>query len=596
MPWVVHVAPKQRRCSIRNGHVRAAASDRRGNDALRPRAAAPPVRRLSLPVPTASLGRHDARIVDDLLSQGVVRSTNNPVADYSEYLTARAFGLTLVASSSIRMYGPELLDAFRAFRTAFDPRGRMNPGRLIDARPLDEDLAFGPGYRSSPLGSSRLTFGGGSRSLQIAAEQCVGVGRCRRDDAGVMCPSFRATRDDRYSTRGRAKLLVEMFQGETTPSTWRNEDVRDALDLCLSCKGCAVDCPTHVDMAAYKAEFFSHYYEGRRRPLAMYALGLLPWSARYVARAPWIANAIIGAPGLGKLARRLVGITTARKVPRFAAQPFRRGPVAAAHRDADGATVVLWPDSFTDAFRPGIADDLVAVLEAAGERVAVPSGWACCGRPLYDAGMLGLARRTLVHLLDLLDPWITRGVPIVVPEPSCLSAFRDELPALLADDPRSARLALLARSPAEHLLRSPGFEAALARARAARPEPADSGGCAAAPARAVVHPHCQGRAAGTPAADGELLIRLGYAPQVLDAGCCGLAGSFGYRREHEAISRRIGEEQWLPRVRTAIAARDGDAGAELVVDGYSCEMQLGHLSELESTPLVALARKALRTT
>lgn len=482
-----------------------------------------------------------------------------------------------------RMYGPELVDAFRQFKAAFDPRGRMNPGKLIDAYAFDTNLRYGPAYRPETLGRSQIVFGGDGRSLQKAVERCVGVGRCRRDDAGTMCPSYRATRDERHSTRGRAKLLVELFQGETTPATWRNEDVRAALDLCLSCKGCVVDCPTGVDMASYKAEFLSHHYARRIRPRAMYALGFLPWIAQAVSRVTWLPNAVLGAPGLGWALRRMAGITTARPVPRFARRTFRRGDAAAARRDDMEATVVVWPDTFTDVFRPQVADDLVAVLEAIGERVAVPASWACCGRPLYDAGMLGLARRTLSHLLDVLEPWTSRGIPIVVLEPSCLAAFRDELPALLADDPRAVLVASLARSPAEHLLASPGLEAVLADQR--RGERGD-----APPARAVVHPHCHARAIESTRADGDLLERLGLRPEILDAGCCGLAGSFGYRAEHEPLSRQIGEEQWLPKVRAAVGTGEE---ATLVVDGFSCVMQLDQLSGLGSTALVSVVRRSL---
>jgi Fe-S oxidoreductase len=481
------------------------------------------------------------------------------------------------------MYGPDLVAAFRQFKAVFDPRGRMNPGKVVDAYPIDTNLRYGPAYRLAGLGPSTFAFGPAGHSLQRVAERCVGVGRCRRDDAGTMCPSFRVTRDERHSTRGRAKLLVEMFQGETTQATWRSKDVREALDLCLSCKGCAVDCPTGVDMASYKAEFLSHHYARRIRPRAMYALGFLPWIARAASRVPWLPNAVLGAPGLGWAVRRLAGITTARPAPLFARRPFRRGAIAAACRDDLEATVVVWPDTFTDAFRPDVADDLVAVLEAIGERIAVPSSWACCGRPLYDAGMLGLARRSLTHLLDVLEPWTSRGIPVVVLEPSCLAAFRDELPALLSDDPRSAVLASLARSPAEHLLASSALEGAIADQRI-RPR-----GDAHA-ARAVVHPHCHGRTIGTPRADRELLERLGFRPEILDAGCCGLAGSFGYRAEHEPLSRRIGVEQWLPKVRTAMEVGEN---AALVVDGFSCVMQLDQLSDLESTALISVVRRSL---
>ncbi len=480
------------------------------------------------------------------------------------------------------MYGPELVEAFRAFKAVFDPGGRMNPGKLIDSRPLDADLRYGPGYRPSSLGPAHFRFGSEGTSLQAAAERCVGVGKCRRDDAGVMCPSYRATRDERHSTRGRAKLLVELFQGEVTDASWRNEDVRAALDLCLSCKGCATDCPTQVDIAAYRAEFLSHYYHGRLRPRSMYTFGLLPWTLRLGTRMPRLANAVLGAPALGSLARRAVGVTTELPAPHLAASAFRRGPVAAAHADRADATVVVWPDTFCDAFRPGVLDDLVVVLEAAGERVATPSRWACCGRTLYDPGMLAVARRTLQNLLDVLEPWTVRGVPVIVAEPSCLSTFRDELPALLWRDPRARRLASLARSPAEHLLASPGFAALVAR----RQPPTASG--AERVRRVVLHPHCQGRAAGLPTADRAILDRMGFALEVLDAGCCGLAGSFGYSHEHEAISRRIGEEQWLPRVEVALRPDD-----VLVIDGYSCMMQLSHLSRRASIHLVSLLRTTL---
>ncbi|MGH6656534.1 MAG: FAD-binding and (Fe-S)-binding domain-containing protein, partial [Actinocrinis sp.] len=324
-----------------------------------------------------------------------------------------------------RMYGPEIVEAFRQVKAVFDPRGRMNPGKVVDPYPLDANLRFGPGYQphARTMSPSFFAFAEDGGSLQRAAERCVGVGRCRREDTGVMCPSYRATRDERHSTRGRAKLLVELFQGEVTPATWRNEDVRGALELCLSCKGCAVDCPTHVDMATYKAEFLAHHYKGRLRPREMYALGLIPWLTRLATRAPSLANRALTAPGISTLLKRSAGVTTRRPAPQFAARSLRR--TAREHRAAgrlDAPTVVLWPDTFTDAYRPQLALAWREVLESAGESVAVPTDWACCARPLYDAGMLTLARRTLRHLLDVLDPYIARGTPIVVPEPSCLAS------------------------------------------------------------------------------------------------------------------------------------------------------------------------------
>jgi FAD/FMN-containing dehydrogenase/Fe-S oxidoreductase len=478
-----------------------------------------------------------------------------------------------------RMYGPQLVDAFRQVKTVFDPRGRMNPGKVVDPYPLDTNLRYGPTYTIAALRTDAVfALADDAGSLQHAAERCVGVGRCRRDDAGVMCPSYRVTRDEKHSTRGRAKLLVEMFQGEVTRRTWRNKQVLDALDLCLSCKGCAVDCPTHVDMATYKAEFLAHHYRRRLRPRAMYALALAPWMTRLAGRVPRLANRVLDGGFPGSLLKRAAGITRERPAPAVAKRTLRRS--LRATELPDQPTVVLWPDTFTDAYRPEIGRQWRRILEAVGERVAVPTDWACCGRPLYDAGMLKLAKRTLRGLLDTLDRYIAAGVPIVIPEPSCLAAFRDELPGLLPEDPRAAKLASLARSPAEHLL---GLDAGDLSPLA----PAHTD------ARVVVHPHCHARAVHSADADRLLLERLGYAVQLLDAGCCGLAGSFGFRAEHESLSRRIGEEQWLPKIDAALwagADRSGpESRMELLIDGFSCATQFSHLAHPSSPRPTTLA-------
>ena len=480
-----------------------------------------------------------------------------------------------------RMYGPELVDAFRQVKAVFDPRGRMNPGKVVDPYPLDTNLRYGPGYApAQPTTGRFFTLADDSGSLQQAAERCVGVGRCRRDDAGVMCPSYRATRDEKHSTRGRAKLLVEMFQGEVTRRTWRNKEVREALDLCLACKGCATDCPTHVDMATYKAEFLAHHYKRRLRPRAMYALALTPWIVRIGAHFPGLTNAVLHADGASSLVRRLAGVTTRRPAPAIADKTLRRAQRGT--EPPDIPTVVLWPDTFTDAYRPEIGEQWRLILESVGERVALPSDWACCGRPLYDAGMLKLAKRTLRGLLDSLDQYIVSDVPIVVPEPSCLAAFRDELPGLLPEDPRAAKLASLARSPAEHLLTlDPDDLSPLA------PDTSD------AEVRVVVHPHCHARAAKAADADRLLLERLGYESYMLDAGCCGLAGSFGFRAEHESLSRRIGEEQWLPKIDAALGQGangvEGGGRVELLIDGFSCATQYSHLAHPSAPRPLTLA-------
>ena len=485
------------------------------------------------------------------------------------------------------MFGGELVDGFRQFKAIWDPQGRMNPGKLVDPYPLDTNLRFGPEYRRDLLsGDMFFAYQLDGGSLQKAAERCVGVGRCRRDDTGVMCPSYRVTREEKHSTRGRAKLLVELFQGETTPADWRNAEVKEALDLCLSCKGCQTDCPTHVDVATYKAEFLAHHYAGRLRPRAAYALGLIPFWARIATAVPALANTVLSAPVLGKLMRAAAGVTRDRPVPAFAGRALRRTAGAEQRSRTTEATVVVWPDTFTDAWSPEHGVATVRVLEAAGETVAVPTEWACCGRSLYDHGMLDLAKRWLTRLLDVLDPWVSRGIPVIVPEPSCLAAFRDELPQLLRDDPRAAELAGLARSLAEHL-DAIGWEPppVLSGSGAGAAGGVGAGGVGAAGEREriVVHPHCQGRAVVGTGADRSVLERAGYDVEVLDAGCCGLAGSFGFTAgEHAELSKKIAEQTWIPRMWAAAngtsdpgtsGERTGRPPATVLADGFSCVTQ-----------------------
>ena len=480
-----------------------------------------------------------------------------------------------------RMYGRVLVDAFRQFKAVFDPRGRMNPGKVVDPYPLDTNLRMGPLQVRTTTPELRFTLRGGSASLQEAVERCVGVGKCRGHLSGTMCPSYRVTRDDRHSTRGRARLLAEMLQGDVVPTRRHSTEVREALELCLSCKGCLSDCPTHVDMATYKAEFLSHYYDRRVRPRSMYALGLIPWAARVAAVLPGPTNWALSAPVLGATLRSLAGVSRSRPVPEWAAPSWRRSlrhanPTAA----SPAADVVVWPDTFTDAFRPKLGQLLVEVLEGLGQRVVVPTEWACCGRPLYDMGMLTLARRSLRRLLDVLEPWIRAGTPVVVVEPSCLAAFRDELPALLGDDDRAERLAALACSPAEHLLAIGALQAIGASEAAWTSTHAEA-------TIALIHPHCHARALAAHHADETLLRGLGVAATTLDAGCCGLAGSFGFRADHDAVSREIGNG-WL-------RAIDRDVNDEklLVVDGFSCATQLAHLSSREATTLIEIVHARL---
>ena len=472
-----------------------------------------------------------------------------------------------------RMYSPRLIEAFRHFKAVWDPQGRMNPGKLIDAFPLDTNLRHGPRYRSSNLLATGFAFSHDHGSMQEAVDRCVGVGKCRSDAAGVMCPSFRATREERHSTRGRAKLLAELFQGGVVPSTWRNDEVFEALDLCLSCKGCASDCPTQVDMATYKSEFLFHYYRGRRRPRSAYALSLLPWAGRVAATVPRLSNALLQSRLTRTWVMRSAGLSTRRSAPRFARRSFRHGTHADPLRRETAPTVVLWPDTFSDLFSPARAEASVSMLQLAGERVAIPSPWACCGRTLYASGMLTKATAAAREVLDVLGPFLERGLPIVVVEPSCLASFRDEFPQLVGDDPRTAALASLSRSLGEHL-----DELEWVPATKVVGVPVS------------IHPHCHQRATGATQSDVNVLTRAGFDVEVLDLGCCGLAGSFGFEADHDELSRQIAHDRFIPGITRAAVSR------RLVMDGFSCELQTSQLTPLSPTSLGEILLEYVGTT
>jgi len=457
------------------------------------------------------------------------------------------------------MFGEELVGAFREFKAIWDPEGKMNPGKIVDPYRLDENLRLGPAYQppQPPELPTHFQYPGDDHgSFARATLRCVGVGDCRKLHTGLMCPSYQATREEKYSTRGRARLLFEMLAGDPLQGGWRNEDVKDALDLCLACKGCKVECPVQVDMATYKAEFLAHYYAGRRRPRAAYALGLAHRWARLGSRVPRLANFLSRAPGFSALAKAAAGVAPERTLPAFAPRTFKawfratRGGTQGQTRG--GERVILWPDTWSNHFQPEIARAAVAVLEAAGFEVVVPAAELCCGRPLYDFGLLDLAKRQLRQILDELAPEIAAGTPVVGLEPSCAAVFRDELRNLFPEDPGAERLAgqtfLLAEFLGE---KAAGFT------------------LPALPTPALVHGHCHHKALFEFGSEEELLRRLGLALSIPDPGCCGMAGSFGFEagRNHE-LSVRIGERALLPAVRQA------PEEALIVADGFSCREQI----------------------
>ncbi|MBV7697335.1 FAD-binding and (Fe-S)-binding domain-containing protein [Streptomyces sp. TRM70350] len=453
----------------------------------------------------------------------------------------------------VKMFGPELVEGFQRLKGLFDPGDRMNPGKVVRPYRLDENLRLGADYRPWKPDTA-FAYPHDDGKFSRAAARCVGVGKCRSLEGGVMCPSYRATREEEHSTRGRARLLFEMVRNDSpVPSDWRSREVHDALDLCLACKGCKTDCPVNVDMATYKAEFLHHHYAGRLRPRAHYSMGWLPAAARVAALAPRTVNALTSLPWVTRVAKVLGGIAPERDLPLFAEQRFtdwwreRDGPRGDGHR----GEVVVWPDTFTDHFHPAIGKAAVEVLEAAGFRVKVPRAAVCCALTWISTGQLNVAKRVLAHTIDVLREDLRRGTPVVGLEPSCTAVFRADAPELLPNDPDIERLREQTRTLAELLV-----------------ERAEDWDPPAVDARALVQRHCHQYAVMGFDADRELLKRAGVTADVLDEGCCGLAGNFGFEKGHYDVSMACAEAGLLP------AVRDADATTLILADGFSCRTQV----------------------
>jgi Fe-S oxidoreductase len=449
-----------------------------------------------------------------------------------------------------KMFGDELMGAFREFKAIWDPEWKMNPGKVVEPYRVDENLRLGSDYHP-PDPQTHFHYPSDNYSFARATIRCVGVGECRREEGKTMCPSYRVTREEMHSTRGRARLLFEMLEGDPLKGGWRDPHVKDALDLCLACKGCKGDCPVNVDMATYKAEFLSHYYEGRLRPMHAYAMGLIYWWARIAAWFPNLANLLTQTPGLRHLTQWLGGIAHERRMPPFAAQPFTDWFRARGTVKGTGRTVLLWPDTFNNYFMPHTARAATEVLESLGYDVRIPTRPLCCGRPLYDFGMLDLAKRQLRQIMEVLRDDIRAGTPIVGLEPSCAAVFRDELVNLFPHDEDALRLSKQVVTLAELLERQPPQ----------RPLPRVE-------SPAIVHGHCHHKAVMGLTAEQKVLGDLGLQYQLLDSGCCGMAGSFGFTQEHYETSLQIGELVLLPAVRQA------DPHTLILADGFSCRQQI----------------------
>jgi FAD/FMN-containing dehydrogenase/Fe-S oxidoreductase len=456
-----------------------------------------------------------------------------------------------------KMFGDALMQAFREFKALWDPAWKMNPGKVVDAYRPDQNLRLGTDYRPW-IPATHFQFPEDDGSFTQAALRCVGVGKCRRMQGGTMCPSFMVTREEEHSTRGRARLLFEMLQGNVIGTHgWRDDSVKEALDLCLACKGCKGECPVNVDMATYKAEFLSHYYEGRPRPRSAYAFGLIFYWARLASRLPGLANLLTQTPLLREVAKAVAGMAPERQIPAFAPQPFKAWCRQRGWRHEGSPRVILWPDTFNNYFHPEIAKAAVEVLEAAGYRVVVPDQELCCGRPLYDYGMLGRAKHLLRQILATLRAEIAAGVPVVVLEPSCAAVFRDELINLFPHDEDAKRLHHQTFLLSEFLAaRADGFQ------------------MPRLPRRALVHTHCHHKALMGMRAEEAVLSKLGLDFEVLDSGCCGMAGSFGFERgDRYDVSIKAGERVLLPAVRSA------PKDTLIIADGFSCREQIAQTTE-----------------
>ncbi len=474
-----------------------------------------------------------------------------------------------------KMFGPELVQAFREFKAIWDPDGKMNPGKVVEPYRIDENLRHSTKAKLTTI-ETHFAFEEDDGDFAHAVERCVGVGKCRRaagqGEQDTMCPSFMVTREEKHSTRGRAHLLWEMTRGEVLQNAWKSEEVKEALDLCLSCKGCKGDCPVNVDVATYKAEFLAHYWEGRMRPLRAFVFGWIDKWAAMAAVVPWLANGIVRMPLVGAAIKKLVGIAKERKLPAFAGRTFRSTFRKRSVSEGTRPQVLLWADTFNNNFRPGTLKAAVEVLEAAGFRVTIPQARLCCGRPLYDHGFLDMAKTYLEKILDTLQEPIAQGIPLVVLEPSCCSVFRDEMLNLFPKREDAKKLAGLTLTFAEFLQKH-APNCSLPKLERA----------------AIVQGHCHHKAVMRMRHDKSLLERLGLHYEVLESGCCGMAGAFGYEAEKYDVAMACGERVLLPLVRQC------SEQTLLVADGFSCREQIEQATGRKTFHLAEVIRMALRS-
>jgi len=529
------------------------------------------------------------RVSFDLQSEGGIRRYGefveraaDLVVDYGGSLSGEHGDGQSRGALLPKMFGPELVNAFREFKSTWDPNNNLNPNKVVDPYLPTENLRLGADYK--PLEpETHFKFPDDDGSFAKASLRCIGLGACRKHDSGSMCPSYMVTLEEEHSTRGRAHMLFELLQGEVVREGWQSESVKRALDLCLACKACKSECPANVDIATYKAEFLSHYYEGKSRPLHAYAFGMIDRWARLASMAPRMANFFSRSPGFNRLLRSALRLAPERELPRFAPSSFRQwarkhgvpncgeetGHAANSSRHI-GREVVLWLDTFNNYFHPETSRAALEVLRRAGFTVRIPRSHLCCGRPLYDFGMIDRAKSYLRQIMQVLGEQIDAGLPIVVLEPSCASVFRDELQNLFPAEERANRLRRQTFLLSEFLERhAPGYQ-----------PPQLSG-------KVLLHGHCHHKALMKMNDEESLLRKMGADLQSLDSGCCGMAGPFGFERDKFAVSQAVGERVLLPAVRSA--AQD----TLIVSDGFSCREQIFQATGRKAVHLAEAMRIAL---
>jgi FAD/FMN-containing dehydrogenase/Fe-S oxidoreductase len=477
-----------------------------------------------------------------------------------------------------KMFGTELIEAFREFKSIWDPDWKMNPGKVVDPYRIDENLRLGTDYHPWDP-DTHFKFPDDNGSFAHAALRCVGVGKCRRHDGDgeqdTMCPSYMVTREEMHSTRGRTHLLWEMMHGDVVQDRWRDEHVKEALDLCLACKGCKGDCPVNVDVATYKAEFLSHYWEGRLRPTSAYAFGWIDKWAQLASVAPGFANLFTQLPGLRNLAKAIVGVPQERQIPPFAAQTFKdwfakRRAKNTGLPKSGVSEVLLWADTFNNYFMPETAQAAVEVLEHAGYRVEVAKEHLCCGRPLYDYGFLDMAKIYLQKILTTLSSQIEAGMPLVVLEPSCCSVFRDEMRNLFPESAAAKRLAENTFTLAEFLEKKvPGYIPRTLKQSA------------------IVQGHCHHKSVMRMKEEKSVMDKMQLDYKLLESGCCGMAGSFGYEKDKYSVSVACGERALLPEVRKA------GLSTVIIADGFSCKEQIAQQTNRQALHLAEVLKMAI---